>query len=125
MKNSPEWELTGVVDIDRNNLICIGQQYKIPEEQCFTSLAEGIKGTSPDALLNATPPQVHKTTSLIALDAGLHILVEKPLSDNIQDAQEIVTYAEKKNRKLMVSQNYRYRSQPRTIRKLIEEGGYW
>lgn len=121
IKNSPECELSGLVDINRENLLRVAQQYKIPEEKCFTSIEEAIKVTSPDALLNATPPQAHKTTSLTALDSGLHVLIEKPLSDNLQDAEKIVEYAERKNRKLMVSQNYRYRSQPRTIRKLIEE----
>ncbi|MCX8082605.1 MAG: Gfo/Idh/MocA family oxidoreductase [bacterium] len=121
IKDSPEWELLGIVDINRENLISTAQQFNIPEEQCFTSLEEAIKQTSPDALLNVTPPHIHKQTSLLAFDYGVDVLVEKPLSDNMEDAYAIVSYAEKKGRKIMVSQNYRYRSQPRTIRKLIKE----
>lgn len=122
IKKSQEWELTGIVDVNRENLIFTARQYNIPEEKCFISLEDAIKSTLPVALLNATPPDIHKSTSLMAFDYGVDVLVEKPLSSNMKDAEEMVMAAESKGRKLMVSQNYRYRTQPRTIRKLINDG---
>ncbi|MCM8776792.1 MAG: Gfo/Idh/MocA family oxidoreductase [Candidatus Omnitrophica bacterium] len=122
IKKSPEWELAGIVDINRETLQSVAHEYNIPEEKCFTSIEEAIKKTDPSALMNATPPQFHKNVSLLAFDAGLNVIVEKPLSNNIRDAQDMVSYAEKKGKKLMVSQNYRYRNQPRTIRNVIENG---
>jgi len=122
IKKSPEWELSGIVDINKEVLFSVAKEYNIPQERCFTSLEEGIKKTKPSAIMNATPPKFHKDTSIIAFDEGLNVLTEKPLSDNIKDAQEMVAYAQRKNKKLMVSQNYRYRSQPRTVKNLIEKG---
>ena len=120
--DSPEWELAGIVDPNRENLASASDEYGIPGEKCFASFEDAFENTSPGALLNVTPPGFHRELSIKALDAGLDVIVEKPLSDNMRDAREIVSYAEEKGRKLMVSQNYRYRSGPRTIRKLIEEG---
>lgn len=79
------------------------------------------KKVKADALLNVTPPSFHKETSIMALKEGLHLLIEKPLSDNLKDAEKIVETAEKYGRKVMVSQNYRYNKIPKTIRKIIEE----
>jgi len=121
IKKSPEWELAGIVDTNKEVLQSVAKEYHIPSERCFTSLEEAIKKTEPSAIMNATPPKFHKDTSIIAFNAGLDVLTEKPLSDNMKDAQEMVEYAQVKNKKIMVSQNYRYRRQPRTVRKIIKD----
>ncbi|MBN1445622.1 MAG: Gfo/Idh/MocA family oxidoreductase [Candidatus Omnitrophica bacterium] len=118
---SGEWELAGIADVNRENLDGAAKEYGIPAEKCFTSFDEAVKKTEPSALLNVTPPEFHKGLSIRAFKAGLDVLVEKPLSDNMKDAEEMVASAEKTGRKFMVSQNYRYRSRPRTLKKLLDE----
>jgi predicted dehydrogenase len=53
---------------------------------------------------------------------GLHCLVEKPLADTVSDAKRMIAAASEAGRKLMVSQNYRFRRAPRTVKKLIADG---
>jgi len=120
--NSSEWEAVGFVDINQEALKKIIKECNLPEEKCFVSLKECFKKVKADALLNITPPSFHKEITIDALREGLHVLVEKPLSDNMKDAEEMVEKAEKYGRKLMVSQNYRYRKIPRSIRKFIKDG---
>jgi predicted dehydrogenase len=72
-------------------------------------------------VLNVTPPSAHKQVTLKAFEAGLHVLTEKPLSDTLRDAKDMVAAARKHKRILMVSQNYRFRRWARTIRQLIVE----
>ncbi|HOL23074.1 MAG TPA: Gfo/Idh/MocA family oxidoreductase [bacterium] len=79
IKKSPEWELAGIVDINRESLQSAAREYNIPEEKCFTSVEEAIRKTGPSAMINATPPRFHKNVSLIAFDAGLDVIVEKLL----------------------------------------------
>ncbi|MCM8829582.1 MAG: Gfo/Idh/MocA family oxidoreductase [Candidatus Omnitrophica bacterium] len=50
IKKSPEWELVGIVDINRQTLQSVAQEYNIPEEKCFTSIEESIKNTCPSAV---------------------------------------------------------------------------
>ena len=97
VKKSMEWELAGIVDISGETLDSAALEHGITEDKCFLSVDD-------------------------AIESGLDVLVEKPLSDRMEDAIEMVEAANKHNKKIMVSQNYRYRSQPRTVRNFIEEG---
>ncbi|MGB9677791.1 MAG: Gfo/Idh/MocA family protein, partial [Candidatus Ratteibacteria bacterium] len=98
------------------------EKYPSLEGKTYTSLKDCLKKVKGDAVLNVTPPAFHKETSIMALKEGLHVLVEKPLSDTIKNAEKIVEVAEKYGKKIMVSQNYRYNKIPRTIRKMVENG---
>jgi len=60
--------------------------------------------------------------TLRALKAGKHVLSEKPLAVDMEDARAIVRAAEEAGRVYMVSQNYRFNPVPRTIRKFLKEG---
>jgi predicted dehydrogenase len=120
--SSKEWEIEGIVDINEEILKKSVEKYPFLEGKTFKSLKDCLKKTKADALLNVTPPEFHKEISILALKEGLHVLVEKPLSDNLKNAEKIVEEAEKHKRKLMVSQNQRYNRIPRTIKKLIDNG---
>lgn len=120
--SSKEWEVVAIVDINQEILKKSVEKYPSLEGKTYTSLKDCLKKVKADALLNVTPPSFHKETSIIALKEGLHVLVEKPLSDTIKNAEKIVEQAEKYGRKIMVSQNVRYNRIPRTIRKIIEQG---
>ncbi|MCM8784814.1 MAG: Gfo/Idh/MocA family oxidoreductase [Candidatus Omnitrophica bacterium] len=120
--SSKEWKVVAIVDINEEILKKSVEKYPSLEGKTYTSLKDCLKKVKADALLNVTPPAFHKETSIIALREGLHVLVEKPLSDTIKNAEKIVEQAEKYGRKLMVSQNYRYNKIPRTIRKMIDNG---
>ena len=119
---APEWEVAGVVDIDQNVLKKVKEKWNFSDEKLFTSLDECLKKVKADALLNVTPPEFHKEITVKAIKSGLHVLVEKPMADTLKNAEEMVEVAEKYRKKLMVSQNYRYRKGARSLRKFIEEG---
>lgn len=118
---SKEWEIVAIVDINPETLKSAVNKYPFLLGKAFDSFKKCLKKVEADAILNVTPPSFHKEISILALKEGLHVLVEKPLSDNFKDAVKIVEEAEKHGKNLMVSQNYRYRKLPRTIRKSIEE----
>jgi len=120
--NSPEWEAVAFVDINKDALDRIVEECGIEKNKCFLSLDECLEKVKADALLNITPPSSHKEITVKSLKKGLHVLVEKPLSDNLEDAEEMVSISEKYGLKIMVSQNYRYRKIPRSIRSFIEKG---
>jgi len=120
--SSKEWEIVGIVDVNEEILKKSVEKYPFLEGKTFKSLKDCLKKVKADAILNVTPPKFHKEISILALKEGLHVLVEKPLSDTLKNAEKIVEEAEKYKRKLMVSQNYRYNRIPRTIRKLIDDG---
>lgn len=97
------------------------EKFGITERQIFNSLDEAIKGSKADFVLDVTPPAVHRKVAEAAFETGLHVLGEKPLSDNMTDARAVVKAGKKAGVKHMITQNYRFSAPPRTTRKLIEQ----
>ncbi len=61
-----------------------------------------------DAVIIATPPTTHYPVAKAALEAGLHVLVEKPMTTDIDDAVHLNRLAEEQNRCLMVGHTFEY-----------------
>ncbi len=120
VKESKYWDPVGYVDVDPKNLQKAAETYDMNEENCFNDLDIALEKTDCDAVLVVVPPEYHKEVAIKALEKGKHVLVEKPLADNFPAAFEIVNKAEETGKKLMVSQNYRYKRAPRTVKNVLE-----
>jgi predicted dehydrogenase len=73
-------------------------------------------------VLVASPPGTHHVVAKAALEAGKHVLCEKPLATTLQDAFDLVETADRAERILMVSQNYRYNAPFRAVQRLVMKG---
>lgn len=98
------------------------ERFKIPKEAAFNSLTEAIAAVEVDVVVDVTPPAAHEAVANEAFAAGLHVLGEKPLSDDFDAAKRIVDAAESAGVIHMVAQNYRFGPLPRTTRRVIDEG---
>ncbi len=85
-------------------------------------LEEALEAVECDAVLVATPPPTHHAVARAALEAGKHVLCEKPLATSLEDAFDLIETADKAERILMVSQNYRYNAPFRAVQRLVLEG---
>lgn len=72
-----------------------------------------------DAVVVATPPHTHYSIAKDCLDHGLHVLVEKPLTDQSSHAQNLIDIACKKDLTLMVGHTFQYNSAVLALKKLI------
>lgn len=122
VKESDYWEAVAYVDLDEERLRKAAIQYNLPKSRCYTDLDEALRRVEADAVLVVVPPAAHAEVAIRSLKAGLHVLVEKPLADTMENAKRVVAEAEKRNLKLMVSQNYRFRRGARTVRRILETG---
>ena len=116
---SQEVEHAAWVDVDEQ---IVGEQakaYGFDRRHCYTTLKEALEREEADGLVNVTPPQFHRAVSCSALNAGLHVLSEKPLGDTMAAAEQIVACAERADRVFMVAQNYRYRPFVKTLKNLV------
>ena len=116
-----EIEVVAFVDKDPYALDALKEEAGVPAERCFESLTEAIAATQPQAMLNTTALPAHVPLTRAALEAGLHVLVEKPLAASFAQAQELVDMAAARNLILMVSQNYRFFPAPRVIAAMVHE----
>ncbi len=75
-----------------------------------------------DAVIISTRNDTHYDMTIKALDAGLHVLCEKPLAMNVQQANEMTQKAEATGLKCMVPFTYRFMPAERYIKQLIDDG---
>lgn len=94
----------------------------IPEVPGYATLREALEGAGCDAVLVASPPETHHAVAKAALEAGKHVLCEKPLATSLEDAIDLVGAAERAERVLLVSQNYRYNAPFRSVQRVLEGG---
>ena len=115
-------EIVGYVDSDPSALQLLHKRLPGSREKTFASVAEAIAAARPDALLVTTTIAGHAPLVRAGLDAGLHVLVEKPFTDTMETAVDLVDLAAAKGLVLMVSQNYRFFPAARTAARLVQEG---
>lgn len=102
-------DLCGLADMNAEALLKRGDEFKVPEAKRFLSLDEALSETAPEIVLCVTPPETHEEVALAALEAGAHVITEKPISSHMDGARRMVEAAERAGRLLAVSQNYRFR----------------
>jgi predicted dehydrogenase len=83
---------------------------------------ELIESVDTDAIVIATPLSTHVELARMALAAGKHVLVEKPLAPSVAEAQELVSLAARAKRVLMVDHTFVYTPAVRMIQKLVAAG---
>jgi predicted dehydrogenase len=77
-------------------------QQEFPGVPLFSDYAEALKQTKPDAVSINTWPDTHAEYARMALNAGCHLFIEKPLADTVAEAQGILALASKNNRKIVI-----------------------
>ncbi len=115
-------ELAGVVDAAPAARLWATEELGIAEESRVASLDDALTSTAVDAVLVVTPEWTHCEVAQAALEAGKHVMVEKPLTTTVQDAQLLIDTAARTGCIVMASQNYRYRPPARTMQRLVREG---
>ncbi|MFZ0215416.1 MAG: Gfo/Idh/MocA family oxidoreductase [Candidatus Dormiibacterota bacterium] len=118
----PEVQPIGWVDVDPGSLQRAQVEAGIPGDACFASVEEAVRATVAEAILVTTSLPSHVQVVRLALESGLHVLVEKPFAPSVAEAMPLVQLAEARGRVLMVSQNYRFHRVVRAVTELVQAG---
>jgi predicted dehydrogenase len=87
--------------------------------QIFATPAEMLEKLHPDILIIATPPAYHFEHTRLGLQAGCHVLCEKPFTDNLEQADELVALSDKLHRWVVVNNQYRFMNIHQKAKELI------
>lgn len=112
--------LAAISDLRPGRLDFIRAKY--PGVRTTTSAAEIIGDPSIDAVVIATPPKTHHALAMAAIAQGKHVLVEKPLTMDVKESEEIVAAARTAGRVLMCGHLFLYAPAVVEIRRLLREG---
>ena len=114
-------EVTAVSDYRQERLDFIGRQY--PAIAVLTQDSDEIlKSTSIDAVVIATPVSSHFALGMEALTNGKHVLMEKPFTATVEQAERLIETAEKNNLRIMVDHTFIYTGAVETIKEYVESG---
>ncbi|MGD8237236.1 MAG: Gfo/Idh/MocA family oxidoreductase [Armatimonadota bacterium] len=115
-------EIVGYVEPVEERRQAVAEKHNVPDSQLFADLADAAQAVEADFVVDVTPPAAHEAVANTAFGAGLHVLGEKPLSDDFEAAKRIVAASEAAGLTHMITQNYRFTLPPRTTRRLLAEG---
>ena len=118
-KNIPDAEIVAVADVDTDRASTLARELGI--EHVFADYRELVK-LDLDAVDVCTPNGVHTSAVLAALNAGKHVICEKPLATTVADVRRMGRLADKKKLKLMTAQHQRFTSSAMAIHKWAEAG---
>lgn len=120
LSQMPGVQLVAVCDVDHAKARMIAARFGIPrvsqtDEQVFRS-------DDLDAIVICTPSHLHHSQAISALEAGKHVLVEKPIALDADAAAKVIAAAEASGRALMVAMNNRYRPDAAALRPFATGG---
>ena len=118
----PDTDLVALAGREADILADLGERFAVPPEQRFSDWSDLLANADIDVLSIAAPTGLHAPIAIAALDAGVHVLSEKPLAENAEAAERMVEAAERNRRVLDVSFNHRRRGVVKALRQLIDEG---
>jgi predicted dehydrogenase len=113
-------ELRWMSDLDAKRLNAMGRRY--PATQTTTDYKSLLADPGLDAVAVATPVWTHFTFAKDALEAGKHVLVEKPLTASVAEAEQLIELAERNGLTLMVDHTFVYNGAVRKIREIVQSG---
>jgi 2-hydroxy-4-carboxymuconate semialdehyde hemiacetal dehydrogenase len=98
----------------------ISRKYGVPH--ATTDLADALRQPGVDAVILATPTQMHAAQALQCLEAGKHVQVEIPLADNWRDAEAVAALARKTGLVAMVGHTRRFNPSHQWIHRRVVAG---
>jgi predicted dehydrogenase len=113
-------QLVGMAGKEPGPLQRLGDRYGV--EHRVGDWRELLDSAALDVLSVATPTVLHGPIAVAALNAGIHVLSEKPIAENAGVAAQMVTAAKDNDRVLDVSFNHRMRGDVQALKKIIDAG---
>lgn len=117
---SKKCSMDTVSDLDSGRLSFIKEYY--PDIHATLDCSEIFKDPKIDAVAIATPAATHYELAKKAIESGKHVFVEKPMTMKGEQAEELISLAEKNKVTLMVDHTFVYTGAIRKIKKLIANG---
>ena len=121
-------ELVAVANHKVDSMAVFGKQFKITRQ--YENVEALLKDGNVDALVVSTPNYLHASQTIAALNTGVHVMVEKPMAMNAQEAEQMCKASEKTGALLMVAHCWRFdpdvlwlKEQSKKLGKIIRTKG--
>jgi predicted dehydrogenase len=119
-RNNTEAEVVAVAARDRSKAEAYAAKHGIPK--VHASYEELIADPEIDAIYNPLPNGLHAEWTIAALEAGKHVLCEKPFTANAKEAEDVAATATRTGLVVMEAFHYRYHPLAARMREVVESG---
>ncbi|MBV9358460.1 MAG: Gfo/Idh/MocA family oxidoreductase [Chloroflexi bacterium] len=116
----PAVQLRWICDLDAERLRAVGARH--PSARMTSRSTDLLEDPATDAIYLATPVSSHFELAWRALEAGKHVLIEKPMATDLAQARELQALAAARQRTLMVGHTFVFSPPVRKVKELIDAG---
>lgn len=113
----PGYNLAAIVE--RHN---VDSKERYPHVIIYRSVEELVADESIELIVVNTPTGLHFEHAKLVLNAGKHMVIEKPFTVTVQQAEELTALAEKNNLFVSVYQNRRYDGDYKAVKQILDQG---
>ena len=115
----PDVRLAGIAGTQREAALAVSRRFGVPD---LVEVGPLLASPEVDLIYIATPPFLHYPQALAALQAGKHVICEKPLALTVAQADELVALAQARGLLCIVNQMQRYNPLFESVRRLVASG---
>lgn len=116
-------EIVAIADIDPDKVADVAREYHVPAERCYHSAEEMIaQDKLADVMFISTQDRQHVAQAIPALQKGYDLLLEKPISPDLDECREIVKAANEYDRKVVVCHVLRYTPFYSKLKEILDAG---
>lgn len=115
----PDAKLVAVCDVDEKRCADAVKDWNC---RSYSDAAEMLKTEKPDVVSVTTPNAFHAPLTIQALEAGCHVLCEKPMAMNAAEARTMLAVAEKAKRRIMINFSYRFSPATYFLKQQVDTG---
>ena len=119
-RKDPNCEIAALCDMNEERLHALAGEQHVPHT--FTDPSAMFQSGEVDVVSIATPNTLHAPLSIEAMESGLHVLCEKPMAMNAEQARQMIDVANYHDRKLAIHFNHRMHPEIHTLRSYLEAG---
>ena len=117
---NPDFNLSAICDFSGDRLEAAGKHY--PQVNLYKDLTEFYKDKVLDVIAIATPVATHYKLAKNAILTGRHVWLEKPMTETVAQAEELIELAAQKSKVLLVDHTFVYTGAVRKIKEIIDRG---
>lgn len=115
-------DLVAFCDIIEERAVKAAKEYGTPDAKVYTDYHELLADKSIDAVHVLTPNVLHCEITVAALEAGKHVLCEKPMAATTEDAQKMLDARDRSGKLLTIGYQYRHFHEMAIAKKVVDEG---
>jgi len=122
LSKQPQVEMVAFCDIIEERAQKAAKQYGVEGAKVYTDYRQLLEDKSIDVVHVCTPNDSHAEISIAAMEAGKHVMCEKPMAKTAEGARRMVETAKRTGKKLTIGYNNRYRPDSLHLKAICESG---